>query len=169
MDLTPQIRKALRVAATLHDGQHRRNSPVPVIVHPFEVAMVVSEYTKDEDIISSAFLHDVLEDTQGYSYEKMVEDFGSRVSDIVKSLTDEPLPEELTWDEKHQKYLETLKNSSDEAVLVCLADKFANVSHDQLNLDRVWYYQGVIDIAKVRQLTKNTKLLDDFKGLLEKK
>ena len=169
MDLTPKIRKALRVAATLHDGQHRRNSPVPVIVHPFEVAMVVSDYTKDEDIISSAFLHDVLEDTQGYSYEKMVEDFGSRVADIVQSLTDEPLPDELTWDQKHQKYLENLKNSSDEAVLVCLADKFANVSHDQLNLDRVWYYQGVIDIAKERESTKNTKLLDDFKALLEKK
>lgn len=169
MDLTPKIRKALRTAATLHDGQYRRNSPIPAIVHPFEVAMVVSDYTKDEDIISSAFLHDVLEDTQGYSYEKMVEDFGSRVADIVRSLTDEPLPEDLTWDEKHQKYLENLKNSSDEAVLVCLADKFANVSHDQLNLDRVWYYQGVINIAQERQLTKNTKLLDEFKGILEKK
>lgn len=168
MDLTPKIRKALRLAATLHDGQYRRNSPIPVIIHPFEVAMVVSEYTKDEDIISSAFLHDVLEDTQGYSYQKMVDDFGSRVADIVQSLTDQPLPD-LTWDEKHQKYLENLKNSSDEAVLVCLADKFANVSHQPLNLDRVWYYQEIINIAQGRQLTKNTKLLDEFKGLLEKK
>lgn len=84
-----------------------------------------------------------------------MDDFGSRVADIVRSLTDEPLPD-LTWNEKHQKYLENLKNSSDEAVLVCLADKFANVSHEQLNLDRVWYYQGVIDIAQDRQLTKNT-------------
>ena len=168
MDLTPKIRKALRLAATLHDGQYRRNSPIPVIIHPFEVAMVVSEYTKDEDIISSAFLHDVLEDTQGYSYQKMVDDFGSRVADIVQSLTDQPLPD-LTWDEKHKKYLENLKNSSDEAVLVCLADKFANVSHQPLNLDRVWYYQEIINIAQDRQLTKNTKLLDEFKGLLEKK
>jgi len=167
MILTTKIRKALRSAATLHDGQYRRNSPIPVIVHPIEVAMVVSDYTKDEDIISSAFLHDVLEDTQGYSYEKMAEDFGSRVADIVKSLTDEPLSEELTWDEKHQKYLENLKNSSDEAVLVCLADKFSNVSHESLNLDRVWYYKGVVQIAKERKLTKNIKLLKDFEDLIK--
>jgi (p)ppGpp synthase/HD superfamily hydrolase len=92
----------------------------------------------------------------------MVEDFGKRVADIVQSLTDEPLPEELTWDEKHQKYLENLKNSSHEAVLVCLADKFANVSTSPVNQDRIWYYQGVIEIAKERKLTQSIKLLKDF-------
>lgn len=165
MNLTPKIRKALRLAATLHDGQYRRNAKIPVIVHPFEVAMIVSDYTSDEDIISSAFLHDVLEDTQGYSYDQMAEEFGKRVADIVESLTDEPLPD-LSWNEKHQKYLDNLKKCSDEAVLICLADKFANVSYEPLKTDRVWYYQGVISIAEERPLTKNTKLLRDFKELI---
>lgn len=166
MILTDKIRKALRLAATQHDGQHRRDSITPFIVHPIEVAMILSKYTNDEDIISSALLHDVLEDTQGCSYEKLVEDFGNKVADIVQSLTDKPLPD-LTWNEKHQKYLDDLKNSSDEAVLICLADKYSNVSTGPVNQDRVWYYQGVIEIARERKLTEETKLLKDFEDLIK--
>ena len=166
MILTPKIRKALRLAATQHDGQHRRDNVTPFIVHPIEVAMIVSEYTNDEDIISSALLHDVLEDTRGYSYEKLIEDFGDKVANIVQSLTDKPLPD-LSWNEKHQKYLEDLKNSSDEAVLICLADKHSNVSTAPVNQDRVWYYQGVISVAKDKRLTKDTRLLKDFENLIK--
>lgn len=165
MILTPKIRKALRLAATQHDGQHRRDSLTPFIIHPIEVAMIVSEYTENEDVISSALLHDVLEDTQGCTYEKLKEDFGTNVADIVLSLTDKPWPN-LSWNEKHQKYLEDLKKSSDEAVLICLADKFSNVSTGPLNQDRVWYYQGVVEIAEERSQTKDTKLLKDFEELI---
>lgn len=165
MDLTPKIRKALRLAATQHDGQHRRDNITPFIIHPFEVAMIVSEYTEDEDTISAALLHDLLEDTLGYSYEKLKEEFGEKVANIVQSLTDKPLPD-LDWNQKHQKYLENLRNTSDETVLVCLADKFSNVSTAPVNQGRVWYYQRVIEIAKSRELTKNTKLLSDFENLV---
>lgn len=166
MILTDKIRKALRLAATQHDGQHRRDNITPFIIHPIEVAMIVSEYTNNEDIISSALLHDVLEDTQGCSYEKLLEDFGSKVADIIQSLTDKPLPD-LSWNEKHQKYLEDLKNSCEESVLVCLADKYSNVSTGPVNQDRIWYYQGIIEIAKERKLTQNIKLLKDFENLIK--
>ncbi|MFA6518884.1 MAG: HD domain-containing protein [Candidatus Shapirobacteria bacterium] len=154
------------MAATQHDGQYRKDGVTPFIIHPFEVAMIVSEYTNDEDIISSALLHDVLEDTQGYSYERLIEDFGNKVADIVQSLTDKPLPD-LTWNDKHIKYLENLKHSSDESVLICLADKYSNVSTGPVDQNRVWYYQGVINVAKERKLTKDTKLLEDFEDLIK--
>lgn len=166
MRLTDKIRKALRLVAIQHDGQYRRDKITPFLIHPVEVAMIVSEYTNNEDIICSALLHDVLEDTKGYSYEEIVKDFGDKVARIVQSLTDGPLPE-ISWNQKHQKYLEDLKKSSDEAVLVCLADKYANVSRGQVNRDRVWYYQGVISVAKDRKMTKDTKLLMEFEGLVE--
>jgi len=166
MFLTPKIRKALRLAATQHDGQHRRDNITPFIIHPIEVAMIVLEYTRDEDVISSALLHDVLEDTQGCTYEKLVDGFGNKVADIVQSLTDKPLPD-LSWNEKHQKYLEDLKNTSDETVLICLADKYSNVSTGPVNQDRIWYYQGVIEIAKERKLTQNTEILKNFEDLIK--
>ncbi len=165
MELTKKIRKALRVAAIQHDKQYRKDNLTPFVIHPFEVALIVSEYTEDEDIISSALLHDLLEDTSGFSYEKLKEEFGETVANIVQSLTDEPLPD-LNWNQKHQQYLENLKNTSDEAVLVCLADKYSNVSTAPVNQDRVWYYQAVIEIAKSRELTKNTKILSDFENLV---
>jgi len=166
MTLTPKIRKALRLAGVQHDGQYRKDGVTPFIIHPIEVAMIVLEYTSNEDTISSALLHDVLEDTQGCFYEKLVEVFGNKVADIVQSLTDKPLPD-LSWNEKHRKYLEDLKNSSDEAVLVCLADKYSNVSPGPVNRDRVWYYQGITEIAKERKLTQNTKLLKDFEDIIK--
>jgi len=165
MKLTDKIRRSIRVAAIQHDKQYRKDNLTPFIIHPYEVALIVSEYTKDEDVISAALLHDLLEDTSGYYYEKLEEEFGEKVAIIVQSLTDEPLPD-LDWNQKHQKYLENLKNTSDEAVLVCLADKYSNVSTAPVNQDRVWYYQGVIEIAKSRELTKNTKLLSDFENLV---
>jgi len=165
MKLTNKIRKALRVAAIQHDKQYRKDNLTPFVIHPFEVALIVSEYTEDEDIISAALLHDLLEDTSGYSYEKLEEEFGEKVAAIVQSLTDEPLPD-LDWNQKHQKYLKKLENASDEAVLICLADKYSNVSTAPVNQDRVWYYQGVIEIAKSRELTKNNKLLSDFENLV---
>lgn len=165
MKLTDKIRKALRVAAIQHDKQYRKDNLTPFIIHPYEVALIVSEYSNDEDVMSAALLHDLLEDTSGYSYEKLKEEFGEKVASIVQSLTDEPLLD-MDWNLKHQKYLEDLKTASDEAVLVCLADKYSNVSTAPVNQDRVWYYQGVIEIAKSRELTKNTKLLSDFENLV---
>lgn len=164
MELTDKIRQALRLAAIQHDKQYRRDNKTPFIIHPIEVAFIVAQYTSDEDVISAALLHDVLEDTQGCSSDYLAITFGTKVADIVQSLTDEPLPE-LSWNEKHQKYLKVLENSSDESVLVCLADKYVNVSKEQLNTDRLWYYQGIIEIAQKRQLTTNCKLLRDFQEI----
>ena len=165
MILTPKIRKALRLAAIQHDGQHRKDGITPFIIHPIEVAIIISEYTNNEDIICAALLHDILEDTLGYSVDKLRDNFGEKVTEIVGSLTDTPYPD-LSWSEKHKIYLEVLEDSSDEAVLVCLADKYSNVSTGPVDPERVWYYRGVVDICKKRELIKNIKLLKDFENLI---
>ena len=164
MILTNKIRNALKTSAVQHDGQHRKDGLTPFIIHPVEVAIIISEYTNNEDIICAALLHDILEDTLGYSVDKLRDNFGEKVTEIVSSLTDTPYPD-LSWEKKHKKYLEVLRNSSDEAVLVCLADKYSNVSTGPVNPERVWYYQGVVDICKKRELIENIKLLKDFENI----
>jgi (p)ppGpp synthase/HD superfamily hydrolase len=165
MLFTPKIRLALKIAATQHQGQFRKDQNTPFIIHPVEVALIVSEISADENTLCAALLHDVLEDTTGYSIENLTSDFGSKTADIVSSLTDTPHPE-LSWDEKHHLYLEELAKAQDESVLICLADKYSNVSVGPANPDRVWYYKGVIKIAETRQITKDSQLLSDFKKLV---
>lgn len=166
MELTSKIRDAIRVATIQHKDQKRRDGITPFIIHPIEVACLVAGYAKDDDTVAAAWLHDVLEDTEGYSAEDIKTNFGEKVFEIVSSLTN-PLFPDLSWNEKHKKYLEILEKSSDESVLVNLADKYANMSMGPVNKERAWYYKEIIKITEKCPLTKNTKLLDDFKKLVD--
>jgi guanosine-3',5'-bis(diphosphate) 3'-pyrophosphohydrolase len=85
---TEKTGRALLKAAQLHDGQYRKNGEGidPYILHPLQVADIVSNYTSDEDVVSAALLHDTLEDT-GYTKEEMASEFGNAVADLVESVS----------------------------------------------------------------------------------
>ena len=91
MKFTPIITKAINTAATLHDGQERKGDGLPYIVHPFSVALILMEYSQDEDVIVAGLLHDTIEDT-GYTREQMEEDFGERVWQVPHILDTQPNP-----------------------------------------------------------------------------
>jgi len=82
-------------AAKAHNGQQRRYSPDPYIVHPESVMKICAEYTADACIWYAALLHDVLEDTP-VTLEKMQSFLEStlepadaeRTTGIVVELTD---------------------------------------------------------------------------------
>ncbi|MCS7243430.1 MAG: RelA/SpoT family protein [Candidatus Calescibacterium sp.] len=79
------VDKAFNFANNCHKGQ-KRVSGEPYIIHPIEVAIILSEYYMDEVTISSALLHDVVEDTS-VKVEDIYREFGSEVGFIVESLT----------------------------------------------------------------------------------
>ena len=56
------VEEARSFAEKAHEGQFRKGTKRPYIVHPLEVAKIVSTMTDDEEIISAALLHDTLED-----------------------------------------------------------------------------------------------------------
>jgi len=64
------IKKAAEFAAKAHEGTVRKGSCLPYIVHPREVAMLVSVMTDDPEVIAAAYLHDVIEDAKSKGYEK---------------------------------------------------------------------------------------------------
>ena len=83
-------------AATAHSSinQNRKYSGEPYIVHPEAVVMILKMAgEKDEDVLSAAYLHDVLEDVWPVTkldYPHMIEDqFGTNVLAMVQELTDE--------------------------------------------------------------------------------
>ena len=86
------ILRATRFATIAHDGQRRKYSNQPYIVHPLTVARFVSDFTMDPHVISAAVLHDVIEDTS-VTYEDLKTLFGFRIADMVLALTNTPVTE----------------------------------------------------------------------------
>lgn len=148
MKLTPIIQKAINTATRLHHGQTRKtDNTLPYIVHPFSVAWIVSQYTDDENTITAALLHDVLEDVAGYSAEDMRRDFGEKITSIVQEVSEDKDPNKenndpIVWMTRKLGYITHLRSASTEAMLVCAADKIHNlrsmVTAHQLQGDAMW-------------------------------
>ncbi len=80
-----QIENAYKWARELHEGQYRISGE-PYIIHPVEVAKILVDLKLDKDTIISAFLHDILEDTET-TPEQMREKFGENVVNLVQGVT----------------------------------------------------------------------------------
>lgn len=78
---------AITFAEQAHRGQTRKYTNEPYIVHPLEVASIVSTVTDSEDTIIAALLHDVVEDC-GVDRMQIAKMFGTRVGKMVSDVTD---------------------------------------------------------------------------------
>lgn len=79
------IKKAYEVSKLAHQGQ-KRKSGEPYFTHVLATAELVAEWGLDPVSISSALLHDVVEDTN-YPIEKIKKEFGDEVAFIVDGVT----------------------------------------------------------------------------------
>lgn len=122
---SPGIERALRTALTAHEGQTRKGSATPYVSHPLHVAMLLARAGADEETIQAGVLHDVVEDCDGWTLERLEGEFGSRVSGIVAHLTED---KDKTWPERKQAAIDHIAEMSDEARLVKAADKLHNMS-----------------------------------------
>jgi (p)ppGpp synthase/HD superfamily hydrolase len=117
--------QAVTLALLAHKGQVRKTNQTPYIVHPLTVAYLVSQYTKDEEIIVAAVLHDTLEDTT-VNEEQLEELFGQRVLDLVLSVTED---KNLDWADRKRLYVETVSEANEDVWLISIADKVHNASN----------------------------------------
>ncbi len=124
MQFTPKVKKAFYLASRIHKDQKRKLLDVPYITHLVGVAWSLSEFISDEDIICAAFLHDSVED-QNYTLEEISAEFNDRVMKIVADLTED---KKFTGYKKKEAYINHLKTVSDDALIVCVADKIDNMN-----------------------------------------
>jgi len=80
-----KIKKAVEFATKAHKGQFRKSGE-EYVIHPILVASITSFFSDNEDMIISALLHDVVEDTE-YEFKDILLNFGACVAHLVEGLT----------------------------------------------------------------------------------
>ena len=80
-----QVNRAYNFACEAHSGQFR-SSGDPYVTHPIAVASILSSFRMDEDSLSAAMLHDVIEDT-GIPKSVIEEKFNKEVAELVDGVS----------------------------------------------------------------------------------
>ena len=122
------IKNAYQYAAELHKTQ-KRHSGDPYISHPLAVANILAELKLDGPTITTALLHDTIEDTKA-TYEEVKTNFGEEIANLVEGVTKisklEVEKKNLTAGENFRKLI--LATSKDiRVLLVKLADRLHNI------------------------------------------
>ena len=79
------IQGAYNYAYKMHKGQMRKSGE-EYIVHPTDVALILSEYQTDPTTIIAGLLHDVIEDTDA-TFDEVKELFGEEVALLIEGVT----------------------------------------------------------------------------------
>ena len=126
------IRKAFNYAVDAHQKQRRRSGEA-YIFHPIAVAKIVaSEIGLDAISIASALIHDVVEDNNDHSIEKIEKEFGQNISKIVDGLTKigklntKGYSDVSIQAENYRKMLLTL-NDDVRVIIIKIADRLHNM------------------------------------------
>lgn len=80
-----QVNKAYEFASEAHSGQFRTSGD-PYVSHPIAVAKILSSFHMDEDSLSAAMLHDVIEDC-GVPKKVIEERFNKNVANLVDGVS----------------------------------------------------------------------------------
>ena len=178
------VSEAIAFAVKAHDGMRRKKSDVPYILHPMEAAVIVSTMTDDQNVISAAVLHDVVEDAD-VSIDEIEARFGKRVRELVASETEDKradLPPTETWRIRKEESLAVLESTDDLDVLrLWLGDKLANMRsiyrdwkqegdnmwqrfNQKDTKEQAWYYESIV---KLTERLSHTSAWLEYKTLTE--
>lgn len=174
------VDRAIEFATKAHEGQFRKGTKRPYIVHPVEVGDIVSSMTKDPEVISAAILHDTIEDCKGVTEELLAKEFTPRVARMVAGESED---KSRTWMERKRATIESVGSAPREVQMIALADKLSNmrdidrdypVAGEELwNRFRMkdkntigWYYKGVRDALK--ENFEGVPAFEEYCRLIEK-
>jgi len=139
-EITPKLQEIIDFIIEAHKGQFRKSGE-PYSVHPLLVASIASHFSKEEDVIATALLHDVVEDTK-YDINFIRSNWGDEVAHMVDGLTkiDEIREHELAPSDSDKKLIASaltfrkmlIASIDDVRVLVV---KLCDRLHNMLTLD----------------------------------
>ncbi len=127
-DEKQKVFQALKLSETAHSDQLRKSGD-PFIIHPLEVAKILTSIKLDADSIAAGLLHDTVEDTN-INFLDIKNKFGDQISELVQGLTK---ISKYSLKVKNQKFGENYKKlilatTKDlRVILVKLADRLHNM------------------------------------------
>ena len=141
-----RMRRAYELAYEAHKEQ-KRKSGEPFIMHPIAVASIVArELELGDNPVISAFLHDVVEDTD-YTVEDIRERFGDDVAFLVDTVTKRKKDsyEHSKQVDNYRQMLESVHYDI-RALLIKLADRLHNMrTLDSMRADKQMKIAGETD------------------------
>ncbi len=141
-----RMRRAYDLAFEAH-SQQRRKSGEPYIIHPIAVATIVAEELElGDNPIISAFLHDVVEDTD-YTVEDIRSHFGDDVAFLVDTVTKRK-KDSYQHSKQVDNYRQILESVHYDirALLIKLADRLHNMrTLDSMRADKQMKIAGETD------------------------
>ena len=176
--------KLLSTEAHSYIGQVRKYTREPYIIHPTNVAYLVEIFGGTEDMIASAYLHDVLEDVFPHAGEKfgplkISTECGVEVLRLVEELTDESTLEDGNREKRKEIDRIKLHKVSPEAKTIKVADLIDNcltICKYDMNFAKVYLKEkeNLLEVLndcshpKILELSydlliKNKKLLENNK------
>ncbi|MDD2757556.1 MAG: HD domain-containing protein [Candidatus Pacebacteria bacterium] len=158
------IQKAILTAMKAHEGQVRKgDGQTPYILHPLEAGIILSNYTTNEDLVSIAILHDVIEDGN-INYEEIKDSFSEEIADAVNLLSEDKSIKD--WQERKTENLARL--SSNMAIYIIKAvDALVNMKDLFYAIET--YGEGVwerFNASKEMKMQYFERILKDTKASL---
>lgn len=126
MKRSPVVSSARIFATQAHVMQRRKYTGEQYLSHLDEVALMLKDYTDDDDTLAVAYLHDTVEDTE-VTFDQLRDQFGYRITLGVWYLTDVP---KAIGTRETRKWLdrERIATAPQWVQLVKLADMISNTS-----------------------------------------
>ncbi len=144
MEIGKELDKALHYAAKVL--RETGTNPKPVLLHSFKVANRLYELDYKKEIVISAALHDLIEDT-AINYDDLKEEFGEEIANIVNC---------VSFDPKIENHLEQAKMMFDECLQYNGTDALLVKCSDLV--DNIDYVRFVKDSSKKNILLKKYEL-----------
>ncbi len=126
------VEAALEAALNAHHNQTRKGSVVPYISHPMHVAMMLSRLGCDAAMVQAGLLHDVVEDCEDWTTERVRSEFGEDVAGLVDELTE---CSGDSWEARKQAAVDKAPSMSSRAATLKACDKLHNLSTLALALE----------------------------------
>lgn len=130
------MQKTIEFVTAAHDGQLRKGTELPYIVHPMAVISLIGRWGITCPVTRKAALaHDVREERPAITPKVMADQIGDEAAAIVEELTffPDPASPDLAHVQK-EAYMASFDKKSAEALVIKIADRICNTEdfrHDR--------------------------------------